>query len=274
MNSNLGRSASVKKMRSSALSNATSGRGRFSGFAFMLVLLVLSSHSSFAVDSSTYSYRLLKSEDERVCRRMTAVYNKNFSQPFAIPGRLETDGDVKVPVHSRYPTSPEFDAIKWEFKTYPWTQAGRDNGTWSGLLSEFDIDNDGVLDVVFKSLFFGGSSDQNEQLIVFSSTEFDPKAVKDWREFSEGQREGSKPRFIYRGAVLRPFLLNNKSYLSAYDYKRYTNIPGIGETRNAPHTPPEFMRIYQYEGGGHRWPGFESEVRLRELCVISMSRKN
>jgi hypothetical protein len=202
---------------------------------------------------------------------MTAVYNKNFSRPFTIPGRLETDGDVKIPVHSRYPTSPEFDAIRWEFRVYPLTRPDGRKETWSGLVSKFDIDNDGILDVVFKSVFFRGDANEYEQLIVFPSTEFDLDAAKDAREFFEGQREGSKPRIIQRGAILRPFVLSKKTFLNAYDYKRHTSIPGMGDTKNSAHTPPQFTRIYQYEGGGQRWPGFESEPRLRELCVISMS---
>jgi len=259
------------KPRFMTASNGNIGENRLAS-GLLLLLLILFSSFVVANESSRYTYRLGDSKDDPVCRRMTAVYNKHFSRPFDGHTISGVDGETNIPVHSRYPTSREFDAIKWEFKIYPLTRPDGRKETWSGLISEFDIDNDGLRDVVFKSLFFRGAADENEQLIVFSSREFDPRAVKDAREFFEGQREGSKPRIIHRGAILRPFVLNRKTYLSAYDYKRYTAMPGMGETRNSAHTPPQFMRIYQYEGGGHVWPGFESEIRLTELCVIRMSR--
>jgi len=225
-------------------------------------------------ESAIYRYRLIESIDNRLCQHMTAVYNKYFSRPF--DGRVlsKAKQESAIPTYSVHPRSPEFDTIKWQLKTYPLTGPNGDKTTWTTLVAKFDIDNDGIEDVVAKSSFFRDAPDDQEELRVFSSLEFDLDAVSDGKEFFVGQGGKEKPRFITVGAaILRPFLVDGNAYLSAYDYKRYTALPpGMGNAPNSAHTPPEYMRIYQYRGGGHQLRGFESELRITQLCVIGMSR--
>ena len=239
----------------------------------LMTLGLTSSTAIYAGEPTSYRYRLVESKDDQLCRRMTTVYNEHFSHPFEARTLSKLQKESSIPIHSRYPSSVEFDSIKWDLKTYPLTRPDGRKETWSALIARFDVDNDGMEDVVAKASFFRGDPDDSEELYVFSGQDFDLNAVKDAKEFLEGQRASKRPSVINVGAaILRPFVANGKTYLSGYDYKRYTPLPGAEAAKNAPHTPPQYMHIYRYEGGGQMFAGAENQLRVTEMCTINMSQ--
>lgn len=182
---------------------------------------------------------------------MTQVFNKRFKTPWdkgwlrleAVPKIQGTPYDqvfermpgveydkeaVFAVLLSKYPTSPEFDAVKWKE-----TRLTRDGKPSPALLAQLDIDNDGRLDWVVKSSFmyrmttwegwqqgFGG----RDHLELYEQEKFDPSALV---RSSQVPYQSGKPADQRRNidghvtdgldtSQLRPFIFKGKTYLSAY----------------------------------------------------------
>lgn len=217
-------------------------------YLFWLTLLCVVGNACAATER--YRYRLEDGAQNEVCRHMTQVFNERFKTPWnkgwlrlePVPKILGTPYDQvfeRLPgveynkrfvfdmLLSKYPTSPEFDAVKWRETLVQW-----DNLTAPALIAQFDIDNDGQMDWVVKASFMtkmttregtGQSDGGKDHLEIFSSDGFEPVVPVPSKHLLQGQKPDRPHRSIDEDisdgldtTQLRLFLFGGKTYLSAY----------------------------------------------------------
>jgi hypothetical protein len=195
---------------------------------------------------------------------------RRYSFP-TIPGVQPEFEDLLEMRYSRFPSSPEFDAISWtEGRLSP---DGPQDGTGGAggssqpiLLAHIDIDNDGKLDTVMKIGFSRGYN-------WLVSKEYAPaEYIWVWRD-SEAANLTLDPRLIAqmplteRPALVtpsdyqRPFIYHEKTYLARYQL--FLRSPGAVES--------ESMSIVELRDGGST-DGSTGRPVLDEatLCRFSM----
>lgn len=218
-----------------------------------------------AGEYSQYSYKLVSSKDDAVCRHMNRLYESRFRSPFDPDMRTKIRGESKVPSESRYPSSPEFDAIRWKVLR-PMNYLADTKGRRHLMIAEFDIDNDGTSDIVAKDAVFDLTPNGFEQFVVFAKHEFDLGRTGGGGDVVVGQRSGARPRIVSTGAAIsRPFVLRDIVYLSDYYFAREED-----KSQQSVFLPPEFMRVHKYLGGGYIRSASDGEARLEEVCVFRM----
>lgn len=246
---------------------------------------------------------LEKSTNDKVCRHMQGVYNRHFAYPFKRPSLTARRDDPaygpngryafpKLPgvTHdnrmtldmgfSRFPTSPEFDAIEWKEGRYRLTGMGGspDHGDQPMLVAEFDIDNDGVLDTVVKDRFMrsylpgtgGGAPGGEDTLFIFQkgAIDYTRPVVSDM--FYTVQ-EGKKGPVLISGLsnssrLIRPFRFEGINYLSSYQ-PQWENRYSVSKER---------IEIARYRSGGEKLgppkagPESWSPLRLDQVCEFRM----
>lgn len=201
--------------------------------------------------SEHYRYRLEQGAEKEVCQHMTQVFNSRFKTPWdkgtldsapvpkiqgvpydqvfeRMPGVEYNKRFVFDMLLSKYPTSPEFEAVKWLETRVTW-----DNSEYPALIVQLDIDNDGRLDWIVKSPFmhrmttwegwqqgFGGRDD----LELYAQEDFDSSVlVRSSKVANHGEKPVNPRRNIDAQVTdgldtsqLRPFVFKDKTYLSAY----------------------------------------------------------
>jgi len=254
-----------------SLWNALSRFGRLLG---VLAAVYLWSRGAGAADSyyPSYRYELVQSADDKVCRHMLKVYNGRFQRPWDWPAEergdfkeaLRNDRDMVKVYSSLYPRSPEYDAIQWRVLHY------NDEGkSWPFIAAEFDIDNDGHRETVMKSAIFYNRGDSYEQLKVFREGELDPSNLArpglGAMELHIG-KDGARPEFTPLAAIVRAFILDGVTYLSAYDHRRY-EPPSVA----SPFLPPETLKVLKYLRGMKYLPEFRP-AQTETVCEFNMVR--
>ena len=166
---------------------------------------------------------LAESKDDVVCNHMAQVYRQAFRQPFEL-GKIKQVNGVDLPPpgedklrlyrvkYSFYPTSPEFDAIRWRVGKYSHIYAGKDEGERVMITSEFDINNDGIKESVVKSQFFDGSGTGFDVLRVFEQGELDLSREVTSIDLSRGHNGKTPPSYIAGGAIIRPLIFQGVTY--------------------------------------------------------------
>src|SRR5712691_8797836 len=141
-------------------------KSSLSSWALLCVLLGLFAGTSRALAFDvSYRYEVIEGKDLEICRHMLGTYNKLFKKPWSDEWARKQRSETEIlaeTLYSRYPTSPEFDAIRWQVHPYLVSK-----NQHSALYAEFDIDNDGVNDLVVRVGFFTGSPGSWDYISVF-----------------------------------------------------------------------------------------------------------
>ena len=216
----------------------------------------LLSHTGHCYELDDYRYELVRGEQLEVCRHMLGVYNEHFStRPHDFPQVTEVNG-VTIPKAGKdelwlfqlkssfYPSSPEFEAVKWNIGAvkYP------DDGLMRAFIwSHLDIDNDGQEEVVVKIQFNLGGKDGFEGLRVFSADEVDLSSrTVPLTMLLEGIDGKHPPQIIGYSAMIRPFIYQGVVYLHQYDYRRLGQEGDEPSDSDEPFTPPETVTIWKF----------------------------
>jgi hypothetical protein len=191
----------------------------------------------------TYRYTLEIDKDAKLCRHMQDVYAKAFRQPWnyerpkhEIPrfGYVVPDSRLEHDLFfSRYPTTPEFERIPWK-QGRGYFENNQKNAR-PILIAQFDIDNDGVEDLVIKHGFMlavcggGGSCPGGEDhiavlrpgavdlnkpvdrgLVIKQYLGTSPKGSSlhyDTLRYQQGEApKGSKAGYRMSARIIRPFI--------------------------------------------------------------------
>ena len=212
-----------------------------------------------------YRYRLETGAQNEVCRHMTQVFNTRFKTPWdkgwlkpelipKIQGRPYDQVFARMPgveynkdfvwsmLLSKYPTSPEFNAVKWQ-ETRGRLTTTSSSSDFPILAARLDIDNDGSLDWVVKSSFMekmttwegmGQAWGLNDALSIFTLNDFAPALPIPSKSLILNDDPSKAPRrldsYISDGLTtyqMRPFIFNGKTYFSAYQALwKYTKNAG------------------------------------------------
>lgn len=271
-----------------------------SGISVLFLALFHINNLCYA-DERIYRYDMDISHDDYVCQHMLEVYNTKFIEPWnqqkfpqpnfadyfpRLPG---VDYNYKLQlntIYSKYPTSPEFEAIKWrEGRT--WLQGGEwlrghkpeDITLYPMLVAEFDIDNDGVTETVFKNSFMyefavegldNPYSADDDHLEIYPEGGFVFNGIPELGEIAHGQPNGPAPRFL-EARQLRPFILNGVTYLSKYE--PFWSAKKLDKFTPRGHLLPikEYLYIVKYKGGGQFIKfGKYTKEEMESVCRLRM----
>jgi hypothetical protein len=147
-----------------------------------------------------------------------------------LPGVIHSNRMTVEMSYSRQPTSREFDAVQWREGRYRHIHGGIDNGDGPMLVAEFDIDNDGLKEIVIKAGFMrnyfpsesGKVAGGEDHLFVFEKDAIDLSKPTTSMSFYGGQDGKPKPAWISRSEnaryrLIRPFVFEGVAYLSGYE---------------------------------------------------------
>ena len=279
-------------------------------YLFWLTLLCVVGNACAATER--YRYRLEDGAQNEVCRHMTQVFNERFKTPWdkgwlrlePVPKILGTPYDQvfeRLPgveynkrfvfdmLLAKYPTSPEFEAVKWRE-----TRVMGDNTASPALVAQLDIDNDGHVDWVVKSSFMdkmttwegmGQAYGGKDHLRIFSFDAFDPVVPLLSKQLLQGQKPDRPPRNIDDNisnaldtSQLRPFIFHEKTYLSAYQvfWSNLELSKKLGQsTGNKPdklYPDREYMNILAVLPGGTNRYDYRTYVHsnTEAVCRIRM----
>ncbi len=274
--------------------------GNLRGIACALLISVAWVGAAVGGDLDRYRYVLEETKDDNVCRHMEKVYNQHFSYPWRRP-MLSTRADdpaygpngsyafPKLPSvshdnrmtldmsYSRLPTSPEFEAIDWLEGRY--SSESFPDRNHPMLIAEFDINNDGQIDVVVKPSFMlgfepshGSAPGGEDALFVFGKGVIDFSRPLSYQMFARGQAGKRKPALIsgaHSRRLIRPFVLDGRVYLSIYE-----QVWEGGEFRDLgtrfTRLESEYMNVSRYRSGSENLaPGKWSPLQL-----VSRSRSH
>lgn len=267
--------------------------------AAALVPTIAGAESGSISEFDSYVYKLEINRDPKICRHMERVYKRNFREPWDYRERRIDDAFAKLGYvepnrvlenqlwFSAYPEASEFEEIVWrEGRNF---FAGQPAQTAPTLVSEFDIDNDGQLDVVIKTQFArsirpGGSSSPGgtDALWVFKRGGVDLSKPLEMDAVYAARGEDSPRQLSYvtlrytdkdrpaaldpeyevmAAKIIRPFLLRGKAYLSVYVQWAATD----------PKRRREWMWVTRYRGGGKNLgKGNWEPVEMDKLCRFGM----
>lgn len=227
----------------------------------------------------TYRYSLEINRDAKLCRHMHRVYNSAFRQPWDFRecsameavsrfDYVEPDPSLEPDLSfSKCPSTPEFAKVRWKEGRGYFENRQRDARPI--LAAQFDIDNDGVEDLVIKHGFIlavcgggGGCPGGEDHIAVLRPGAVDldkpidrgfvikqyvgtsPKGSAlsyDTLRYQEGEApEGSKTGDRMSARIIRPFIFDSRAYLSVYDAWAVDD----------PKRRRELMWVLDYQGGG------------------------
>jgi hypothetical protein len=272
--------------------------------SFGLIYIFLTCGNAMALTSfsSTYRYKLEMNKDDKVCRHMEKVYKKNFRNPWAYRADVWSDENraknvftrlpgvefnavlAQLMSKARFPSSPEFEAIKWREGRFKYQTTDTKNGgevvitgtTINPLLvADFDIDNDGKLDTVIQGGFFGGMVYGIDSFSVHPAGTVDLKdlvgesivKVRDVQSFREVDGMGEALSVgVDTWRSLRPFILDDFTYLSGARYES----PYDGFKSN--HIYKDYMDVLKYIKGSRFMRGSDQpSLEFEPVCRFRMT---
>ncbi len=190
-------------------------------------------------EEQAFRYELEMSRNAAVCQHMLQVYNEKFRQPWKtepidlagktygehskyafprLPGVEHNDRFTFDMRYSKWPTSPEFEAIEWR-EGRRITGGGPVPSSSDGrslpiLAAEFDIDNDGHKEQVVKYAFVEmWAYTDYERISIFRQARLNfLSPVTSW-QIQRGGGGVPQPEGISVWRHIRPFMLWGKVYL-------------------------------------------------------------
>jgi hypothetical protein len=247
-----------------------------------------------------YRYSLEFNKDAKVCQHMERVYNEHFRDPWDYRDRPTLNAFPLLenvepnPVlagrlrYSKYPSSPEFDAIDWRegrsfFREAPDKLAPT-------LVAIVDIDNDGEKDLVIKTQFMlsprpggGGSPGGEDAIFVLPVGAIDLRLLLEKNKMfrltdeltpsllsymtlhysnEDRPKELGKDHNRMWATLIRPFVLDGKTYLSVY-------VPWAVQDAKRRR---EWTWVMRYVAGGRNLGKGEWEAaRVEKICRFRMT---
>ena len=289
---------------------------------YLLILVFSNMADAVTADPRAVRYRYVLEESfHDVCQHMTQVFNQRFKTPWN-KGFLESDPAQKIfgtrfdqvferfpgveynmratwtMLLAKYPTSPEYDAVKWrETRVGPESERGKN--VYPALVAQLDIDNDGELDWVIKDTFmdklttfegWGQAHGFSEDLSIFPRNGFEPSVPIPRSTFAPHHNPALAPRKLGSNLSagmetyqLRPFIFRNKTYVSAYQAYWPNLAASELEGRYVRLDPPkefpdrEYMNIFDVQPGSFVKDGaYKLDIRANteKLCRIRMRMQN
>jgi hypothetical protein len=204
----------------------------------------------------SYRYELVEGKQLEVCRHMLDIYITSFARPWAdsAPPKVERGtAQTWETQYSLYPTTPEFEAIHWQAHHY---------GSDPGYSALFDIDNDGLEDLVVRVGFFSGTPGSWDYIWVFSKGAVDLSEFRTHDDFLRRIAPKARARIGYP-IHQRPFLFNGRAYIHGYTYtpEKFRDADPA-----EPFAPPEYLLIREYRGG--RADDADVQKRNRSMKLI------
>ena len=250
------------------------------------------------IGKTGYEFKLEVSNNDKVCNHMSVVYSQYFNHPFAASSKPEDyaeGGQNALPMlpgvqrdsrlstetrRSLQPSSPEFDAVKWQEGRIKYPQEYI--GEQPTVVTNIDIDNDGSIETVIKISFMQGYLPSHgsmlggeDSLFIFRNgdIELNPQPL-DNRVFYDGWKGHRPPAEIagyanqFSGRLIRIFAYEGVNYLSAYSQA------WLEEDLGNPYQMPdkEYMEVLQYRSGGDNLgKGKWSQLKIDTICKFRMT---
>ena len=281
-----------------------------------LILLVFGFAGTAYAQVELYKYRLEESKDKDLCSHMTKVFNRNFKTPWdrgydnglnpspsvfgtpydqvfeRLPGVEYNKQFVFQMLLAKYPSSPEFDAVKWQEGRVYYPDSARPGELRASpmLVTHLDIDNDGKKEWIVKNSFMFkmpnssisgvGDTDYSgwDDLRVFPADGLNLATPLKSEQLTHGQKPGYQPRMLDNQVALqlRPFIYKDKTYLSAYQVVWRDKSKSCGKPRFYCYYPDrEYLNILQViEGGKNPYRQFIETANTETVCRIRMNMLN
>ena len=264
-------------------------------FGFVLCCLIYPIQS-IAGEFDTYRYSLEKNNNNKVCSHMAEVYTKFFKKPFDITNYVamyKENGSNLPPLlpgakddfrsfismrFSFYPSSPEFNAIKWQVGKQMRGGTEQMHDVYPNIpfiAADMDIDNDGQLETVIKHEFIecyvpGCVYGHADVLSIFRKGDIDlMNGPIEWHAFFKAQNDHPPLAVIYGPQstcdLVRPFIYDGVTYLSCYHQtwiKDYRNFHDETPDR-------EYTDVLKYQGVG-TLPGGRQPIKGETVCKFRM----
>jgi hypothetical protein len=282
-------------------------------FAFCLGLFALGfPHLSQGNGSDrVYHYELELSEDNMVCPHMLAVYNAEFREPwkardwrkkligtpddpeweineefgpsgiYAFPKLPGVEHDPALTYEMRFsklPSSPEFEAIEWREGRYQLEMKELNNIKLEPMLvAEFDIDNNGIAEIVIKTAFMheyttwgGWSSGEggSDYIYVINKSEFVLDGIPTLKDIAQGQIDHAPPRYMVE-RQLRPFIIDGVAYVSQFE-DIWPEVEGMS-SQHRQYPIREYIHILQYHSTERTIGNNQSTaLNMKPICRLRM----
>jgi len=194
--------------------------------------------------AAQYRYQL-ESPGSELCEHMTKVFNQHLERPWYVDTEIPGEDfferlpgvvyDPTVPeILARFPTSPEFEAVKWREGRIQRSPGGGRVRQGRILVAELDIDNDGVKEWVVQHQFLYGplpplnfimpngnySITHSDGYAIFPAGGLDLTMPLSDDNLFDGQISGYATRMLGfptgTAQQLRFFVFRGKTYLAAY----------------------------------------------------------
>lgn len=278
--------ATAIRIASHQVSAAMITRGLFLACATIMCASVL------AGDLDRYRYSLVRGAEREVCVHLQKVLLKNFSFPwrrpalarlvesdsnygqgsvFSFPKVPGVDHDTKATLlmsYSRYPTSPEFDAVDWREGRIT-GMPGEASGLHPVLVADIDIDNDGLKETVLKTAFmlqyYSGNGSGGEDVLYVLPQRSAPLAHPiSWHEVISAGDQSNRIALIALSEdvpfrLIRPFVYEGTTYLMGYE-QAYNGGNQL-----------ERFHVVKYRGGGYEQATkTRTRVKLERVCLFRM----
>lgn len=278
----------------------------------LLILLSCGLTGTANAQVELYKYRLEESHDKDLCVHMTKVFNRSFTTPWdrgydnglnpspsvfgtpydqvfeRLPGVEYSKQFVFQMLLAKYPSSPEFDAIKWHEGRVYYPDSARPGELRASpmLVTQIDIDNDGKKEWVIKNSFMfkapsnyvsdAGNTDFSgwDDLRIFPADGLDLTIPLLSKQLTHGQKPGYQPGMldIQVALQLRPFIYKGRTYLSAYQVVWEDKSISQSKPRRFRMYPDrEYLNILQVvEGGKNPNNAFIETANTETICRIRM----
>lgn len=287
--------------------------------SFLLPMFFAASNGYAQNVTNLYKYQLEDGKDKEVCVHMAEVFNQKFRTPWdrgdrffgtsanpVVFGKTLDQAFDRLPgaefdkmvtykmLLSRYPSSPEFDAVVWKEGRvlHPDGQVPPHyRHPVPMLTTEVDIDNDGQKDWVVKHLFmfkmptnviYGAARDHDysgrDELGIFPPDGLDLTKDMTLKQLAWGQNPDRPPRRLgdETGLQLRPFIYKGKTYLSAYKVVWHDEKIHVKRPKKYRIYPDhEYLNVLKVLPGGQRIEMSVIETANTEIvCRIRMIMLN
>lgn len=240
-----------------------------------------------------YRYKLEYSKNKTLCLHMTKVFNSKFKTPWykswlklepdpilfgipysqhfeKLPGITYDKRSTFDMLLAKYPTSAEFESVKWLEGRYHDDTNSYQN-SWPILFTQVDIDNDGEVEWVIKHHFMKNGDhtrgSEQDRLSIYRKDDFKITGQISLNALYYGQNAQSRPKKLDTAMQLRPFVFDGITYISAYEANGGTFDRATSEGSPA----KEYMNIWRITGKSERFGKQSSEtLENTTVCRIRM----
>jgi hypothetical protein len=276
------------------------------GLHFLVALAIAASPAWAAYPE--YTFRTVEDHQPDLCAHMNGVFNQHFrhmwseavltdpldleamyseKSAYAFPLLAGTKHDMRATMAMRFtkvPSSPEFDEIQWyegHGKETPISASGKNLAYVPPYLVAYvDIDNDGVIDTVFKPEFTigysmllfkaGTAGGAGESIWTYRDKRIEVLAPNSFWDLKDNSDMSHGP-LITIGDQLRLFSYLGKTYLATYDQGFFDSPSKRTRAKLKRDVPPhETMNVASLSYTGSIDPTGRPGWSVTKLCKFDM----